>query len=87
MGSRRDVGSSDKAPFNYLELYEPVTIAKEGNFTSPQPELGRLNHRDEEATLQIYLLLRKRKPIFKIEEVKRKLRAKEISRRTNYAEC
>ena len=66
MGSRRDVGSSDKAPFNYLELYEPVTIAKEGNFTSPQPELGRLSHRDEEATLQIYLLLRKRKPIFKL---------------------
>jgi len=49
--------------------------------------LDKLDDKDEEITFQICLMIKKKKSIFKVEEVRRKIRTKEGTKRMNLKEC
>jgi hypothetical protein len=62
----------DREQVNYLDYYdEPRTLRDP---TALQIGIEKLEEKDEEMAFHIYLLMRKRKTIFKVEEVRRKLK-------------
>lgn len=62
----------DRDQVNYLDYYdEPRTLRDP---SALQIGIEKLEEKDEEMAFHIYLLMRKRKTIFKVEEVRRKLK-------------
>jgi len=77
----------EREQFNYMELYRDQRSSRENVNSNFPVELDKLDDKDEEITFQIYLMIKKKKNIFKVEEVRRKLRNKEGGRRMNMREC
>ncbi len=86
--SKKDssAGKAEREVINYIEAYDDqrsIPIRK----SLVQVEEIYLDERDSEVAFNIYILLRKRKSVFKVEEVKRKIRNKENLKRMSLKEC